>query len=463
MAGIKQVQQVSLQQTLSPQMRQSLAILQAPVVELLQLVQQELQNNPVLEEEATLAADELDGEMESTEPEVEDTRMQDEWREWMVQTPGESRDFQSEERRQHFLESQTVPTTLHEYLLSQLSTASLSATQRTIGDSIIGNLNDDGFLLATPEEIALQLHVTLEAVNKVLEEIQTFDPSGVAASDLRDSLLIQLRAQGKRDSVEYRVVENYLEELGRKKFPEIARKLKLDIQKIQHAAEIIAQLDPRPGRNFSSQPDQIVQADLLVEWDGKFWQAVLNDREIPRLRISNTYKDLLSTAGNTTDLRTYLRDKIQEGKFFMRCIQQRQQTLLQIGRTIIERQQDFLKYGASQLHPMTMTEIAQVVDVHETTVSRAVAGKYISTPHGLYELKYFFSSGYNTSEGESISNRGVREMIADLVSGENPLQPLSDQQIVSLLVEKGIPIARRTVNKYREQLGILPSNLRRKF
>ncbi|MEO8206090.1 MAG: RNA polymerase factor sigma-54 [Chthoniobacterales bacterium] len=461
MAEMKHVQQLSLQQTLSPQMRQSLAILQAPVVELLQMVQQELQNNPVLEEELVSPSEEMDEDLpEETD---ETTSVQDEWREWMVQSPAESDSSEAEERRRHFLESQTVSITLQEHLLNQLSTSSLDAGLRTVGESIIGNLNDDGFLLASPEEIAFQFHLEPEAVRKVLREIQSFDPSGVAAADLRDSLLIQLRGQGKKDSLEYRVVENYLEELGRKKFPDIARKLKVDVQKIQHAAEMIALLDPRPGRNFSSQPDQIVQADLIAERLGKGWQVVLNDRDIPRIRISNTYKDLLSTSGNPADLRAYLRDKIQDGKFFMRCIQQRQQTLLDVGRTIIERQQDFLEKGPSYLQPMTMTDVSKTVGVHDTTVSRAVAGKYISTPHGLFELKSFFTSGYSTAEGETISNKGVKGMIEDMVNAENPHQPLSDQEIVALLGEKGIPIARRTINKYREQLGILPSNLRRKF
>ncbi|MEO6848892.1 MAG: RNA polymerase factor sigma-54 [Chthoniobacterales bacterium] len=457
MAQIEQSQQIGLQHVLSPQMRQSLNVLQAPITELRQMVEQELQTNPMLEEEPV--------QTEDTVPDLEekDNGLEDEWRDWLVQAPPEQRDYNAEERRQHFFESLSANPTLQEHLLEQLSTTDLDPNRRKIGEALIGNLNEEGYLLSTLEEIALQLHVEFDDVRKVLQEIQSFDPAGVAARDLRECLLIQLKRKGRQESFEYRIVENYLDQLARKKLPEIAKHLHVKVEEVQEAAEEIALLNPSPGRNFSSQADQIVSADLTIEWDGDQWQVILNDRQIPALRIGNTYKDMLSTPDTSGELRGYLQDKIREGKFFIRCIQQRQGTLLRIGKVIAERQKDFFEKGVAYLHPMTMAEVAGNIGVHETTISRAVAGKYISTPHGLFEMKYFFASGYNSKDGETVSNKSVQSMIAQLIEKESSTKPLSDQAIGELLVEKGIPIARRTISKYREELGILPSHLRRKF
>jgi RNA polymerase sigma-54 factor len=298
-------------------------------------------------------------------------------------------------------------------------------------------------------------------VERVLEKVQQFDPHGVAARNLSECLLLQLKAQGRQHSIETRIVRHHLDELGRKRLGDIAKALHIEIPEVQHAAEAIAKLDPAPGRVYSPDTNQIITPEVIVEHDGEDYTVSLNADEIPRLRISDSYKDML--AGNSKEVRDYLRDKIRGGNFFIRSIQQRQQTILNIAREIVARQREFFDLGPAHLKPMTMGQVAEAVGVHETTVSRAAAGKFMATPQGIFEMKYFFTHGYTNSDGEGVSNESVRQAIAQIVKEENSNRPYSDQEIVKLLAERGLPVARRTVAKYREQLGILPSNLRKAF
>ena len=253
-----------------------------------------------------------------------------------------------------------------------------------------------------------------------------------------------------------------MKELGRKKYQDIARALKVPIERIQHAAQVIATLQPRPGSAFSTEDKQnVVQAELSVKRDGDNWVVVMNEDPLPRLRISDTYKDLLAHNGKDRNLRDYLKDKIRAGKFLIKCLHQRQQTIFNIATEIVKRQHDFFEKGVAQRKPLTMNQVAEVVGVHETTVSRAIANKYIQTPFGVYDLKLFFTPGYQTKSGQVMSNTSVKEAIQDLITREDPRKPLSDHEIVKILSERGIPLARRTVAKYRAELNILPSNLRR--
>jgi RNA polymerase sigma-54 factor len=457
MAGMEQYQGLALQQTLSPQMQQSLNILQAPLMELRQLVAAELEVNPVLEEEPRETPREA-------EPAAETSDLSDEWNEYFAQrAAAEPWTAEAQERRQHFFDSQTRSPTLQQHLLEQLSGSSLSDRARGIALVVIGNVDDRGYLCATDEEMADQSGGTVEEVAAVVEAVQALEPAGVGARTLSESLLLQLRRSGRGYGLESRIVQHHLDELARRKLPEIAKHLHVTASEVQRAAEAISELDPRPGRQFSAEEDQTIQADVVVEKDGDTYTVALNDDEIPALRIGDDYKDMLAQPGSSREVRDYLRDKIRGGRFFIKCIQQRQHTLLNIAREIVERQREFFDIGPAHLRPMTMSQVAQSVGVHETTVSRAVSGKYMQTPRGIYELKYFFTSGYTTSEGQSVSNESVRQAIAELVRIEDPKHPLSDQEIVSRLTEQGVPIARRTVAKYREQLGILPSHLRKSF
>ncbi len=458
MVGMEQYQGLALQQTLSPQMQQSLNILQAPLMELRQLVAAELEANPVLEEEPR------ETPPEAAEGDRSDSDLAEEWNEYFAQRAiAEPWTTEAQERRQHFFDSQTRSPSLADHLLEQLGVPSLSDRERGIAMVVVGNIDERGYLCATDEEMAAQAGCTVDEIARMVTAVQALEPAGVGARNLSECLLLQLRRNGRGYGLESRIVAHHLDELGRRKIPEIARALHVTPAEVQRAAEVIAQLNPRPGRQFSADEDQTVIPDVIVEKDGDSYVVSLNNDEIPSLRIGDDYKDMLSQPGSSREVRDYLREKIRGGRFFIKCIQQRQHTLLNIAREIVQRQREFFDIGPANLRPMTMSQVAQAVGVHETTVSRAVSGKYMQTPRGLYELKYFFTSGYTTAEGQSVSNESVRQAIAELIRHEDPRHPMSDQEIVSRLTEQGVPIARRTVAKYREQLGILPSHLRKSF
>jgi RNA polymerase sigma-54 factor len=489
MAGLGLQQNLSLGQTLSPQMQQSLQFLQAAALELQSLVQQEIEINPVLEEateeprqEEAPTGDEGGSEGESDEGGLgegegngdEDwqkeldvlKRNEEEWRDYFSQSHASGGGYSQEaaERRQFLFDSQVEAPRLSEHLLRQLTMATQQSDLRLVGQEIIGDLDDDGFLQVPLAEIAAATPVDYAVALKALELIQSFDPVGVAARDLKECLLIQLRRLGKGDDVEGLVVTHHLPELGRKKFQEMARKLKVPLERVQQAAQLIATLQPRPGSQFSTEDKQnIVQPELAVRKEEEQWIVVMNDDPVPRLRISDTYKDLLATDGKDPSLREYLKEKIRAGKFLIKCLHQRQQTIQSIATEIVKRQQSFFEHGVSHLRPLTMNQVAEVVGVHETTVSRAIANKFVQTPWGVFDLKFFFTPGYQTSSGEVLSNASVKDSIQELVQRENPKRPLSDQEIVGILDERGIPLARRTVAKYRTELGILPSNLRKQL
>jgi RNA polymerase sigma-54 factor len=260
-----------------------------------------------------------------------------------------------------------------------------------------------------------------------------------------------------------RIVRDHFDLLSRRRIPEIARKLGAHADDVQIAIEEIGTLDPAPGRRFAEDNNRIVVPDVTVEKDGDKWAISLNNDYIPRLRISNTYRELIAKGTLSKDERDYLRERIRSGKFLINSIEQRQQTIERITREIIKVQEPFFENGVSQLKPLTMTQIADVVGVHETTVSRAIANKFIKTPHGVFDMKFFFTPGYQADSGAAVSNKSVKEMIHDIIETEDRSKPSSDQEIVAKLQEKGINIARRTVAKYREELGLLPSNLRRDY
>ena len=473
--GMQQRQSLALQQVLSPQLQQSLLILQTPLLELRNLVQQEMETNPVLEElpEDSGANDRSEAEASADENFKEEfeklASLDEEWRDYMAQSA--SSDFEgrrgskdADEKRQFLFDSIPVQETLQQNLIAQLNQTVLSADDRKAAELVIGNIDDDGFLQSTPEEMALNSGIPQDDFERVLALMQTFYPAGVGARDLRECLLIQLQRQGKEHSLEYRIVAEHMDDLGRHRFPEIARRMAISVEDVQKAADNIARLNPRPGQVFAAAPQNYVLPDVMVEKVDGEYQIAFNNEQIPHLRISNLYKDIIASGdAQTSDVKDYIRDKIRSGKFLIRSIHQRQQTIMNIAQQIVSRQRDFLEHGPSHLKPMTMAEVAEAVGVHETTVSRAVSGKYMATPQGVFEMKYFFTGGYQTATGESLSNISVKQAIFDLVKHESGSAPLSDHEIVEILSERGIPIARRTVAKYRGELNILPSHMRRKY
>ena len=455
-----------MQQTLAPQLQQSLQILQAPILELRNLIQAELSINPVIEEESTEPTiEDKQREHDEFQEEFEHlAKLDEEWRDYMSQSSAySSRSQEDEERRQYFFDSIATNETLQQHLLEQLQTSELSTAQRKVGELIIGNIDDIGFLQVSPEDMAQNTGLDVEDIRFVLEVIQMFHPVGVGTRDLRECLLVQLRRLGKAESMEYRIVDHYLEDLGKHRFPEIARRLNTTPEQIQRCADFISTLDPKPGQLFTPDQTNYVLPDVTVEKISGDWQVSLNGEQIPHLRISNTYKDLMARDQNPADVRDYIREKIRSGKFLIKSIHQRQQTISNIAHEILGRQTEFFEKGPTALRPLTMVQVADAVGVHETTVSRAISGKYMATPWGVFEMKYFFTPGYKTSDGESMSNTSVKNAIIELVRDEATRHPLSDKEIVDILTERGIPIARRTVAKYRAEAGILPSNMRKSY
>src|SRR6266511_1315752 len=444
--GMRQTQNLALQQVLSPQLQQSLLILQTPLLELRNLVQQEMETNQVLEE---LPEEPGADERNEVEPAADDNfknefdklaRLDEEWRDDMAQSASYPEGFrdskEAQDKRQFVFDSIPVQETLQQNLIGQLNQSLLSASDRKAAELIIGNIDDNGFLQSTPEEMALNSGIPKEDFERMLALIQSFYPPGVGTRDLRECLLIQLKREGKEHSLEYKIVSEHMEDLGRRRFPEIARRMGISVEDVQNAAHNIGRLNPRPGQVFAAAPQNYVLPDVTVEKVNGEYQITLNDEQIPHLRISNLYKDIIAS-GNTQsgDVKDYIRDKIRSGKFLIRSIHQRQQTISNIANQIVSRQRDFLEHGPSHLKPMTMAEVADAVGVHETTVSRAVSGKYMATPQGVFEMKYFFTSGYQTATGESLSNTSVKEAILDLVKREDGNQPLSDNEIVEILSE----------------------------
>ena len=500
--GLQLSQRLSQSLVLAPQLQQSLALLQAPTLELKALVEQELQQNPVLEEvpaqevnldekssndDSDMAPapdlaeppEDLKEEMQfdapteksSSEPaddfqaEFEKlVQLDQEWRDQFSQTNAPTRaSAEDEEKRQFMFDSLTTETSLAQHLMEQLRDTSLNEEQQGIAELLVGNIDDYGYLMATIDELGATTNLPGEKILEVLKVIQSFDPPGIGARDLRECLMLQLERAGQPDMLEYRIIRDYMDALGKRRIPEIARGTGMSLDDVQEALARIGRLEPRPGRTFLTAVNQYVAPEVFVSRVGENFTVSTNDEQIPHLRISNVYKDLMSAGENNAEVKNYIREKIRAGKFLIKSLRQRQQTIGNIGREIVKRQREFMDKGVAYLKPMTMAQVAEVVGVHETTVSRAVSGKYIETPQGVFEMKFFFTAGLQTTSGGAVSNTSVKDLVAEIFKAENITKPLPDQEVVKMLTAKGITIARRTVAKYRNELGILPSNLRKVY
>ncbi len=472
----KQTQQL----VLAPQMRQSLKILQVAALDLRATVQEELQSNPTLEElpmddvsleKNATSGDEKNAPTDDSREEMDFSKdfqvlekIGQDWKDHMSDTGGVRQTTSEEdERRQHFFDSLTTETSLQEHLMSQAEQADLTPQLLEALRFLVGSLDDRGYLTSTLSDLALLASLPLSTMQEASKLLKTFEPAGIGAENLSDCLLIQLAQKGREKSVAARIIRDHFDLLVRRRIPDLARKTGLGPEIIQEAIGEIGTLDPAPGRRFADDANRVVVPDVTVEKDGEEWKILLNGDYIPRLRLSNTYKDLIAKGRLSKQESDYLREKLRSGKFIINAIEQRQRTIERITREILTHQREFFEEGVSKLKPLTMTQIADIIGVHETTVSRALANKYLKTPHGVFEMKFFFTSGYQSDAGESVANTSVKEMIADIIAGEDPGKPLSDQEIVGLLEAKGLKIARRTVAKYREELGLLPSNLRRRY
>jgi len=471
MAGMEFSFGVAQQQALSPQMQQSLQLLQTPVAELRQMVSAELASNPVLEEEPP-GLESQESEEHQGDPPVgeEEPRerpneysLQDEWRDYLPQSSAPTHfSAEDEERRRFLFDSQTSRQTLRNHLIEQA--AGLPSEEFHLVEFIAGSLDEDGYLRVPLSELASAAGVSEFLLEKALTKVREFEPAGVAASDLAECLLLQLSRRGEANSLAARILRHHLPQLARHRYDEIAKDLRVPVSDVTAASRLISTLEPKPGRPFAEADEQGVIPDLIVIASGSGEEGFvvrLNEEDLPRLRISSEYKDLLAGRGENEELLLYLRDKIRGARVFLRSLQQRQQTLLAIGNQIVSRQEEFFKKGASALKPLIMAQIADAVGLHVTTVSRAVSGKYMETPQGLFEMRYFFTPGFQNTDGSAVSNEMVKVAIREMVDRESQRSPLSDQEIVTELEERGLKVARRTIAKYRDQLGILPSHLRK--
>ncbi len=463
--------ELSQRLVMTPKLQQAIKLLQVPALELQQILKCELMINPMLEE-----VDEVDDEAQD-EPAEEVPEGEDEGE---LKTSEESIDwdrylkdgFEMGARSSGEMEEQEefqdkVPAarpTLEEYLLSQLRMATASEEERRIGEFIIGSLDANGFLTVSAEEIAKLLSIEENDAAKVVALIKTFDPPGVGARDLKECLLMQLEQAGLADTLAATLVREYLDDLLQRRYPDIARKVKKTIKEVQAAAEVVARFDPRPGTRYATEEPRYILPDLIVEKVEDRYVVQLNDRNVPRLRINRAYRDILSNSGgrNKQD-HDYVVDKLNSARWLIRTIDQRRRTMVKVMEAILEVQMDFLEKGVEHLRPLTLQQIAERVGMHESTVSRVTSSKYVQTPRGVFELKYFFSTGLRTESGDVASSKKIRAIIQELIDKEDKDKPLSDQEIGEILKREGFYVARRTVAKYRDLLAIFPARMRKHY
>jgi RNA polymerase sigma-54 factor len=477
--GFQQLQKQAQSLVLAPQLRNSLKILQAPAMELRSSILEELQANPLLEElpiESISVEEQKETPNENERESDEELdfnaddfsaleKMSEDMREQYAQeNTGQTYTHEDEERREHFMNSLTESASLQQHLIEQAELSDCDKQEREALLHLIGSLDDNGYLTETISNVALTARIPYGIVQKAASTLKTFDPPGIGSENMQDCLATQLDLRGRSDSLASKILCDHFNLLVRRRVPELKRKTGASAEDIQSAIEEISTLEPAPGKRFSPDINSVIDPDVSVykdEYDE--WQVILNNDYIPRLRISNTYKEMLAKGTLTKTEKEFMLERMRSGKFLINSIEQRQQTIERITREILTIQNEFFEVGVSRLRPLTMSTIAEIVGVHETTVSRAIANKYIRTPHGVFAFKYFFTPGFKAANGESVSNKSIKDMIGHIIEEEDSAKPFSDQNIVDQLKNKDIKIARRTVAKYREELGILPTNLRRRY
>jgi RNA polymerase sigma-54 factor len=462
---------------MTPLLQQAIQLLQLSTLELQEVVQKELLENPLLEElpETPEATDGQPGAAdapptptaEPVTPEVpprESERGTDDLPFDLTAVmfdDHEERSLVAQEDRDDLPFENMVRSvsSLTDHLEEQLRFATEDPVVRQIGEEIIGNLDEDGYLRAELAEIATRCNVTVEAVEPVLAMIQAFDPPGVAARSIQECLLIQLKSDPNPDPVSVEIVEQHFDDLTRRRYPDIARALRLPLDRVMESVEEIMGLEPKPGRRFGGNDSRYIVPDVVVHKMGSEYVVVLNEDGIPRLRVNSLYRSLLRNSGD--EARQYVEQKLRSAVWLIKSVDQRQRTLRKVTQSIVKFQRDFLDKGLAHLRPLSLRDVGEDIGMHESTISRVTTNKYVETPQGLFELKFFFHSGIASGDGEMVSSVSVKKMIQDLLANEDPSKPLSDQEVAQILKGRGLVIARRTVAKYREELGILPSHQRR--
>lgn len=482
---LKQNLKLAQQLIMTPQLQQAIKLLQLSRLDLVDAVNQEMEENPLLEE---VVSDEDPEAEKKIEPEpTEGAREETSLVERTEELTGEG-DGRQEFDWDSYLEDYgpmgvtydrkegTAPswdnlipekTSLTDHLIWQLRLSPLVDDERRVGEQIIGNLDQNGYLAATVEEIAALEKVEPAFVEEVLKKVQEFDPPGIVARDLKECLLNQARNLGEVRPLVEKIITGHLKDLEVKNYLHIARKLKVTIEEVLAAVAIITNMDPKPGGMYNEERIQAIVPDVYVVKSGDDYKVILNEDGLPRLRISNFYREIMGgtgRGGKAENGKRYIKERVQSATWLIKSIQQRQRTIFRVAESIVRYQRDFFDRGVSFLKPLILRDIADDVEMHESTISRVVTNKYMHTPRGIFEMKYFFGSSINRTGGDDMAAKSVQEEIRLILKTENSEKPLSDQEIVkSLQKRSGINIARRTVAKYREMMGVLPSSRRKRY
>ncbi|MFH1292826.1 MAG: RNA polymerase factor sigma-54 [Pseudomonadota bacterium] len=466
---------LSQQLIMTPQLQQAIKLLQLSRLELLDSITQEMEENPVLEEQAVSSdEDDIKTEGEKDEhgedvpdlPEVtieENVRDDVDWESYLseyntswAETSYEPKDTPS------FEGTTSSKTNLYSHLMWQLNMSSLDVEKREIGVYIIGNLNEDGYLDISLEEISRVTGYPMERVLGTLAILQNFDPVGVAARDTRECLLIQIRFQNLGGTLVEKIITDHLGDLGNRKYDQIAKNLSVPVTDVLAAVTVLQGLEPKPGRTYSDEETIYITPDIYVFKVGDAYEIVQNEDGLPKLRINAYYKDVLRGGNSLSDnAKIYIQEKLRSAAWLIKSIHQRQRTIYRVTESIVRFQRGFLDNGITQLRPLVLRDVAENIEMHESTVSRVTTNKYVHTPQGIFELKFFFNSSIRSVVGDAVASESVKEQIRKIVKTEKATKPYSDQDISDILRKLNIRVARRTVAKYREMMGILPSRKRK--
>ena len=471
MGDLKLNMKLSQQLLMTPQLQQAIKLLQLSRLELQETITNELMENPVLEE----VIDSPDPNIVQETKKDSEASPEGSWEDYVQaydsnsSTPPSIRAHKSSSEEFFNIENIGSKTeTLNDHLMWQLKMTGMSQKEEAFGERVIENINEDGYLLNF-EDLVKDSGLTHDEAEEVLLKIQEFDPVGIASRDLKECLLQQIRQLNIKDGKLISLVKDHLNDLEKKNFPSLARKLNISVEKTRELTRFVLSLEPKPGRAFSFTDTQYIVPDIYVFKVGTEYVISLNDDGIPKLRVSAYYKNMVETktvkVGKLDEKsKDYIQDKLRSAVALIRSIQHRQKTIYKVTEAIVRKQAEFLEHGVSKLRPMILREIAQEIGIHESTVSRVTTNKYIYTPQGIFELKFFFNNPVSSKAGsEDVASESVRERIKQLVAVEDTKTPLSDQQIVDELKKANIDVARRTVAKYRDILGILPSSKRKKY
>ncbi|MGD9733168.1 MAG: RNA polymerase factor sigma-54 [Desulfamplus sp.] len=476
--GLHQNLTLTQQLVMTPQLQQAIKLLQLSRLELAGVIQQEMEENPALEEVLSDSPTELglinDDDLKDSisDDSVKEVRIEEkvgndiDWENYIHEysSTGKLHTEKDTQETPNYEAFTTSKETLEDHLQWQLLMYGPTKEEEQIGSLIIGNLNIDGYLCSSVQEIAQSGDFSQEAVEKLLKTMQTFDPPGVCARNLKEALLIQIKMLGINDPVLEEIITSHMKNLENKNYKKIANALEITLDRVIAAVNVIKYLEPKPGRQFATEEPHYIIPDIHVYKDGDDFKIVMNDDGLPKLRINKLYKDAI-TNGKTISKETknYLNDKMQSASWLIKSIHQRQKTIYAVMESIIKFQREFFEKGVAYLKPMILKDVAEDINMHESTISRVTTNKYAYTPQGLFELKYFFNSSIKRTNGDSMASESVKEKIKSLIEHEDTTNPLSDQEITELLAQANIDIARRTVAKYREMLHILPSGKRKQF